>query len=81
LNKLNDLYDGNFFKQKFGDPENCIVRWFTQESTFSYEIYQQKEAFRPGKAIYAPDVFWHGNDSLDAILKDIYKNVRKLQSK
>jgi hypothetical protein len=80
LNKLNDLYNGDCLKQKFMDPKKLCVRWFMQESTFSYEIYSHDEAFRPGKALYQSKVFFHSNDSLKKILKDIMKNLKTIKA-
>lgn len=78
LGKLSKLYNGEFFRQKFANPNNYCVRWFMQESTFSYEIFKQKNAFL-GKPEYTSKVFWHSNDELADIIKDIYTNVKKLQ--
>lgn len=69
LYKLSKLYNGKKF----------CVRWFMQESTFSYEIYKASEAFFPGRAIFVSEVFWHGNDSLHVILNDISNNLKRLK--
>ena len=78
LFELNKLYNGEFFRQKFMDPDKLCVRWFMQESTFSYEIFKQKNAFL-GKPEYVSKVFWHGNDKLNIILKDIKLNLRRIK--
>lgn len=78
LYRLNKMYNGEFFRQKLGDPESYCVRWFMQESTFSYEIFKHKNAFL-GKPEYQSQVFWHSNNDLNDIVRDIYSNVKKLK--
>lgn len=70
INELSKRYTTN----------TLCVRWFLQESTFSYEIYHIDNAFLPNKQLFISEVFWHGRDNLQDILDDIDGNLKKIKN-
>lgn len=68
---LSDLYVREIF----------CVKYYCQESTFSFDIYREEDAYH-GKPIYQSKVydFWRSKDIMEQILSDINMKILELQT-